>query len=303
IYTRHFNNGSKKKILYSLGIDTMKFIKYYKNGQVRDSSFFYYAGDEEIPFKTSKSYYENGTPENITHYGINRYEFTSVSYWPDGSISEQQISPGVKKRYNKKGELIHQMNLNHGEHIYVPREYRQEKHLLKGSYTSRINFKNAELISQKKQVNLKHGGLISIALTTDTNILHLCKIEGFSSDSIYLSKFTYNHLYDGTEKHLILNYDSTFALNNKQLKTIYYSKYGTGKRNIVATTTYIFGVEFIIISFITTAVAVREPSLGLPILAGTLASGIALIKYAKHQYKTMIPKKYDLLEWKIQVKN
>lgn len=302
IYTRHYSNGNKRKVLYQHGADTMEFIKYYKNGQIKDSSWFYYTYLGEVPFRTTKSYYEDGKLSNITSYGSDQYHYTSVSYWQDGSISEEEVSPGLKKRYNKKGILVRQMALNHGEAVYVPRTYRQKKHLAAGNYSSRINFKNADLIKQKKKVKLKHGVLTSVVLAGDTNILNLCKIEGFSPDSIYLSKFSYNQLYDGTEKQLILTYDSTFALSTKQIKTIYYSKFGNGKKNIVATATYIFGVEFIIFSLITTSVAVREPSLGVPILASSLVGGLALIKYAKHQYKTMIPKKYDLDEWQIKLK-
>jgi len=294
-YVTHFSNGKIKNIWYWHGVDTTEYIKYYKNGQVKDSTWFRYKGEEEIPFRTSKSYYKDGKLENITRYGANRYEFTSISYWPDGSVSEQQLSPGVRKCYTKKGKVKKQMNLNRNRFVYVPKKHKKDK-----AWESK---KQILLVKQKKKIKIKNNVLISLTLANDTSVIELCKMEGFVENSIFISKFSYNRLYNDTTEETILKYDSTFVVRPDQLKTIYYSKHYNGKRNTGAIAAKIIGIELMIGTLVTTAVVVREPSLGLPIFGSTLASGLLLMQYSKYLYKTMVPKRYDLNEWQIQLKN
>ncbi len=290
IYTRHYKNGKVKKILYAHGADTSEFIKYYENGQIKDSSWFYNNGNNELPFGISKSYYNDGRLSNITHYGSDPFHYTSISYWHDGNVSEYEVSPGNKRYYNKIGEITKQMDLNNNKFIYIPKKYKT-KH-------SKIIL----LTNQKKQITIKNNALLSIVLSNDSTIT-LCRINDLKGDSLYLSKFSYNALYKKSKEQGILNYDSSFVLNKKQLKKIYYSKHFNSKRNRAALTAQIIGVELLIGSAITIAVAVREPSLGVPIFGGALAGGFGLMQYSKYLYKTMVPKKYDLREWQMKLKN
>ncbi len=290
IYSRHYKNGKVKKILYWHGSDTSEFIKYYKNGQIKDSSWFYTNGNNELPFGTSKSYYSDGRLSNITRYSSDPSIYTSISYWHDGNVSEYEVSPGHKRYYNKIGEIPKQLDLNKNKFIYIPKKYK----------TRRSN--KIFLTQQKKKITIKNNSLISIVLSNDSN-LTLCRIDQLSSDSVYFSKFSYNSKYRTTKQETILNYDSSFVLCTKQLKTINYSKHFNSKRNRAATAAQVIGVELLVVSLITTAVAVREPSLGLPILGSTLVSGFGLTTLSKYLYKSMVPKKYDLNEWQIKLKD
>lgn len=290
VYIKHFSNGKTKKVLYAHGPDTTEFIKYYKNGQIKDSSWFYLKDNQEIPFGVSKSYYLDGRLSNITHYGSDKFEYTSISYWHDGNVSEHEVSPGVRRYYNKIGEIPKQLDLNKNKFIYIPK-----KHKVRPSEKILLTY-------QKKQIIIKNNALISIVLSNDSTIT-LCKIVDLKGDSTYLSKFSYNYSYKKNKEQTILNYDSAFVLSNKQLKTIYYSKHYNSKRYRGANAAQIVGVELMVVSLITIAVAVREPSLGLPVFGGTLVGGFALTQYSKYLYKTMVPKKYDLKEWEIKLKN
>ncbi|MBL7921987.1 MAG: hypothetical protein JNJ40_16855 [Bacteroidia bacterium] len=290
IYSRHYKNGKLKKILYWHGSDTTQFIKFYKNGQIKDSSWFYTNSNNELPFGTSKSYYSDGRLSNITRYGTDPSIYTSISYWHDGNVSEYEVSPGHKRYYNKIGEIPKQLDLNKNKFIYIPKKYK----------TRRSN--KIFLTQQKKKITIKNNTLISVVLSNDSNVA-LCRIDHLKNDSVYLSKFSYNSKYRTTKQETILNYDSSFVLSTKQLKTIYYSKHFNSKRNRAAMAAQVIGVELLVVSLITTAVAVREPSLGLPILGSTLVSGFGLTTLSKYLYKSMVPKKYDLNEWQIKLKD
>lgn len=290
IYAKYYSNGKVKKILYSYGHDTTEFIKYYKNGQIKDSSWSYIKDNTELPLGISKSYYEDGSLSNMTRYGSNVFEYTSISYWHDGNVSEYEVSPGLRRYYNKIGEIPKQLDLNKNKFIYIPKKYKASRR------------KEIVLSNQKKQITINNNTLISIVLSNDSTVT-LCRLNDLIADSIYLSKFSYNHSYRNNKEQAILNYDSSFVLSKNQLKTIYYSKHFNSKRNRGALTAQIIGVKLLIGSAITIAVAVREPSLGLPIFGCTLAGGFGLMQYSKYLYKTMVPKKYDLKEWQMKLKD
>jgi antitoxin component YwqK of YwqJK toxin-antitoxin module len=301
----YYKNGNLKLLANWKGKDTVQFIKYYKNGRIKDSVWVYIPKGEEIPFGTGKKYYESGTLRSIYYFKNGLDEYVSYEYHENGLLKHFEQKPtGLTKNYNKKGEQVYEIDQHKSKQVFVPKNFRKGRHLKNLNYDTRIKTKKAWLVNGEKKHKLSTGVLVSLNLSKDTSLLSHCQIEGFSNDSIYFSRFHYNENYRITDG-AILKFDSTFALGVNQLDTIYYSKHRNRKRTFGATFAYISGVALVVFPV---AMVVIFPIMGVTITE-TLAMysifavpGAGLYFLGKHLFNTTVPKKYDMHKYKILVK-
>jgi hypothetical protein len=169
-----------------------------------------------------------------------------------------------------------------------------------------IQTKKASLINDTKEISLSGGTLISLKTTNDTNLLRHCLLEGFSKDSIYISKFNYSPTFDRLYDYDVLEYKKTYAIAINQLETIYYTKHNTAKRRFGAKTCFNtgFAVLFIPALFLpSSAKAINEgtaSAIGIAIGYGSsLIIGATLVSISKKLYKSTVPIKYDMKDWRI----
>ncbi len=289
-----YNGGKTKSIAVYKGIDTVLVLKYYKSGQIKDSAHVTLKDDKEFYFGIQRSYYRSGNPTSIINYKNGIDEFNSVTHFENGNLLSEIKKPGERKFYNKKGELVKQVDINHKAQVYVPKKYRHQKHLITTNFVTRIKFKKAKLQNGKVAVNLRSNALISVCIGPDSVINH-CQIEGFSTDSIYVSRFEYN----SNIKKDALQYENTFAIGLGQIKTIYFSKNYTRKKYNRARAATVGGIDMIIIPIAMMPFAAASFGTLAPAFGACIIAGIPVYFWGKHLFKKMLPKKYDMNQWKI----
>lgn len=305
VEAKYYKNGKPKLITYNRGVDTFEIRKYFKNGQLGDSIWICISGRNETSFGTEKSYFEDGKLSSVTYHGKEKDEYVTDTYRENGILYSHIVKPtGVSKYYNSKGEVIKQFDENKfDKDVYVSKKYRHQKHLKETSYITRITSKEAYLTEQTNKVGIKSGVLISLTLKSDTTILNHCQVEGFSSDSIYISKFEYNLLYDRVTDFNVLKYEKTFALGFDQLKTIIYSKHYNRKRSFGAQCALVVGTELEVFPILFGILLYKDLVALSPYYGGSIVAGVFLTYYSKYLYRSMIPKTYDMAKWKIKVKS
>ncbi len=305
IEKKSYRNGKPKYRLERKGRDTVEFKSYYKSGQLKDSVWLYLPAGREIPLGTGKTYYENGSIQTITRYKDGNYEYTTWEYGRNGKLKRFEERPtGLTKLYDEDGQQVGQMDYHKQNDVYVSKEYRKGKHIERLGYSYRIFTKKATLKSATEEVEFSAGILISLRRTTDTVALSHCLVEGFSKDSIFISKFHYNEDYGKGSGPPILKYDSTFALGFDQLDTLYYGKHKSRRRSLSAMTSIIVGLELVTLPIIPFAVL---PLIGANVVAviamygGFATIGVPLYYYGKYLLKATIQRKYDMKNWSILV--
>ena len=298
-----YKNGKLKLITFNRGVDTFEIRKYHKNGQIGDSIWLFTDGKNETAIGIEKSFFENGKLSSITYHGKDREEYITDTYRENGMLYSHVVKPtGVSFYYNKKGEVVKQFDENKfDDEVYVRKKYKHNKHLKGTTYAARIKYQSATLLDDKNKMPIKAGVLISLVLKSDTNVINHCQVEGFSSDSIYISKFDYNTLYDRVNDFEILKYERTFALGINELKNIIYSKHYNKKRSFGAQAAVIIGTDLIIFPVLFGILLYKDIAVLAPYYGGSIVAGILLTYYSKQLYKSMIPKKYDMEKWKLKV--
>lgn len=273
--------------------------KYYRNGQLKDSLWLKISGGDEIIFGTEKSYYENGHLASITYHGKNWNEYTTYEYFKNGRMERVVKNPaGPTDIYRKNGK-----QKRHYE-AYVPKQYKKQRHLIGTSFAVRIMAKKAFITMERKKRRIKAGALVSLYVRGDTNRINHCQVEGFSKDSLYISKFESSPNGKGN-----LNYIGTVALGFNQVKSIYYSKNNKFRRGLASLSSTAAGFAVIVFSAIYLPSAIKANVEGeisggqiANFYATTTAIGVPLILFGNYLSRTMVPKKYDMNLWKIEVK-
>jgi antitoxin component YwqK of YwqJK toxin-antitoxin module len=295
----YYLDGRLKFIATWKGKDTVQFIKYYKNGQIKDSVWLYIPKNTEIPFGTERKYYENGHLSSVTYYGNNRNNYRLLKYRNNGSLQRDFSNPGIHKVYSKSGKIKKQFDINKGDQVFVPRKNRKQRHLVNTPFYSELQYKSVILSKGSEKIKLQSNKLITLEIEGDTSALRLCNIEGFKPDSMIVSKFEY----DTTSSRQSLKYDSTFTIAFKNIQTIYYSKKNTHRRYIIAQSLVIIGADLFIIPVILAPIFGAPALLIEPFYFAYYCSGIPIGLFGESLYKKMIPKKYDMKEYKIILKN
>jgi antitoxin component YwqK of YwqJK toxin-antitoxin module len=297
---KFYNNGKLKHVVYKRGIDTIELIRFYKNGNMRDSIWLHTPEKKEFPFGTEREYFPNGKLSCTTMYGPAMGQQRSRYYNDKGALMAVINRPaGVSVFYTTKGEIRQVLDENKEEQIYVPLPYRGRQHLIRNGNIVRVKSRRATLLSGKKRITLSSGALISCIIHKDT--LHHCKVEGFSKDSIIFSKFEY----DLTPGHGKLMFDSTFAVAKNTLSGFFYAKHNTHKRARGGKFSLIAGISVMCLPAVMIPLAPRtlfSPAgplviFAVPVTLACLGIGFPLYLMSKQLYKTMIPKKYDMEEW------
>lgn len=300
----HYSNGNLKSISIQHGEDTVEMRKYYRNGQLKDSLWIYISGRDEITFGTEKTYYDNGRLASVTRHGSNWNEYTQCDYYKNGRLERIVQNPaGPSKFYNKKGK-------QKGHHeASVPKQYRKHRHLLGTTYNVRITTNKATLTLGKKKKSIKAGVLVSLYMRGDTSLFNHCQVEGFSQDSIYISKFEYDPKYGQEAGKDILKYKETLALGFNQLDSIYYSKHNNSLTSATSLATTVVGTLILIVPIITLPSMIKgniegdiEPKETLVFCGSYAGVGAVVIYLGECISQTMVPKKYDMHNWKIAVK-
>ena len=312
-----YKNGKTKSSVKYKGNDSLEIINYFENGKVKDSAWYRietfvavkaemdkHKGlqdsiviKNEVGIGTGKKYFKSGNLKSISYYAKNELSAAKTyEYRRNGKLSIYKETPfGIKIVYKKNGKIARYSNINKGTQVYVPKYYKDQKHLPGTSFASRIKGKSASLINAKEHKKIISGALISIRLNSDSIKYNNCFVEGFAGDSIYLSKFEYD-LEDTKAK---LKYDSTFALHSNQLKSIFYSKKLRKRTYSTATFLEILGMDIIIVPTVVLPLMGGIYALVNPIALPAVISGIPMIIYSRYLFKKMAPKEYKMNEWKI----
>jgi hypothetical protein len=294
---RFYRDGHLKFVATWKGKDTIQFIKYYKNGQIKDSVWLYNPKNTEIPFGTERKYYENGHLSSVTYYGNKRDTYRLLRYRNNGSLYKDLNNPGIHKIYSKRGSVKKQFDINKGDQVFVPKKNRKQRHLVNTSFYPRLQYKYAILTDGSKRIKLKSNKLITLEIEGDTSALTLCNIEGFKEDSIIVSKFEY----DTTSSKQSLKYDCTFVVPFKNIQAIFYSKKNTHRRYFTAQLFVIIGVNLFIIPVLAPIFGASALLID-PLFVAYYGSSIPICLFGNSLYKKMIPKKYDMKEYKIILK-
>ncbi|MBX3165536.1 MAG: hypothetical protein KF900_13755 [Bacteroidetes bacterium] len=299
-----YRNNQLKSIGILHGRDTVEIRKYYRNGQLEDSLWLYFSESrEEIVFGTEKSFYKSGQLESVIHHGRTANEYTQYEYYKNGKLARTAQSPlGPAKSYNKKGKQI-----KHYE-AFTPKQYKSGQHLLGTSFNTRITSNKAVLTNGRKTKTIKSGARISMYVKGDNKQIDFCKVEGFSKDSLYISKFEYDAIH-GREKGSYMRYTNTIALGINQLDSIYYSKHNTRRRNITSAVLGLAGGTVFLVSAIYLPTAIKgvydgdiETKQVASFYAVATAIGAPLLISGNLINRTMIPKTYNMRHWTIIVK-
>ena len=302
----YYRNGAIKFIATKKAKDTVELKKYYKRGRLKDSIWMVLTEKDEIPLGTSKSYHENGQVALITHYIKGNEQYISYEYTENNKLKRFEQRPtGLTKLYNRKGEQVVEYDYHKLKDVDVPSRFKNGKHLQNTRFEKRIKSKGATLSNGTIQKEIGAGALITLQLKKDTLIRTHCLVEGFSQDTIFMSRFHYNEDYQKGSDIDILKYDSTFAMPVKQIRSLLYAKHRTKKRVKTAQFCTLLGAELILIPLVPIAVL---PFIGVEVLsaaklyAAFAVPGAGIFLLGKYFFKSAVPKHYDLSNYRIIVK-
>ena len=179
--------------------------------------------------------------------------------------------------------------MNKYDFLKIPFRYRGRQHLDGSSFSKRIQAYAAQLVIGNTKRLLISGTLINLQLFGDTNRLEHCKIEGFSGDTLFLSKFDY----DLTPSKDDLKYDSTFALCTNKIKTMWYQKNCRPLR--------FFGyISSIVTGMCASSFFMILTMINPLYLLAAIAVAIPFTWAGNKLHRSMQLKKYDLSYWKIK---
>ena len=271
--------------------------EFYKKGTLKDS----FNVKNGLYYGTRKLYYKNKSLKKSIDYGSNPLEEPILVkiYRKDSSLkitgrSLKGKAFGFHHEYNKKGQAIKFDDMNKDKMVKIPKVYKKPDHLIAAGYDEQITTTKAWLSNEKERVKIKKGAIISIELINDDQIYHHNAIEGFSKDSIYLSKFDYSFSDDKEP----LKYDSTYALHFNQLRSIHFSVNNRKLTDLAELITLEFGIipplEFLIVlplifwdvSFITQ-----------PTIIVLIAASPFFYLWSRHISKRTVPREYKMSDW------
>jgi hypothetical protein len=306
-----FKNGKTQKHIHHIDNETQVVQNFYENGQLKDSTAFKietfiavksdpnknkgYADTiydiKNIEYGIGKVFYSNGKLKELNYYGNDTVASKEYSYRKNGKLKLFEQKPfGERILYNKKGKVIRYNNANKGKHVSVPKIYSDKKYL--SNYSGRIKAKSSFLVKNKSKVKLNAGALISIRTTNDTAKYNNCLVEGFSGDSIVISKFSYDH--DPETKNR-LKYDSTFVLSFSSLSSINYASKNTKKSYTTASVLEILGMDLVIVP--TVVLPLSGGAQTFPYVGGSIVVGTGLFIYSRWLYKKIVPLEYKFPDW------
>ncbi|MGZ3932915.1 MAG: hypothetical protein ACXVP0_16720, partial [Bacteroidia bacterium] len=311
-----FHNGCIASRYHYKTADTLERIEYYKNGRTKDSVWLRIetlVGFREdvkkngsndsivvrnfIPFGTEKKYYKRGKLFSVTYYSADTAPTRLYEYRKKGSLSAYKEDPyGLKIYFNKKGTITRQMDLNKKRFVSLPKEYLGPAHLKTRGFDRRIKQEQAAFVSGSTTFNLSSGKLVALRLSSDTTMLRHCLIEGFSADSVCISRFSY----DLSASKNTLAYDTTLMLPVAQISSLLYAKKSLRKIYRMATILEVAGFDMVLAPLIGVPLFFGATYLGNPFALGTIIAGIPVFIYSKVLLRKMTPKEYRMSEWKIK---
>ncbi len=295
----NYLGGNPKVIAKWMSKDTVQFLRFHRNGQIKDSLWIQKKGLKEKPFGTERRYYKNGRLKAVVHFATIPGHFTFHQYYKNGRLYKDFKNPGLFSFYSKDGALFKQFNMNKNDQVKVPRKYRKQRHLKSSGLIKDLQQSNALLSNGTQERRFKSERLITLFLKGDTNGLTLCNVEGFTKEAILLSKFDY----DTTRSKHTLRYDSSFAISFSTIDSIYYSKKNTHLRYNSAKWVSGLGLELFLIPLIIAPIVGIPAVLLEPAIIAIYGPGLPVFFIGNRMYKKMVPKKYDMKTYKILLKN
>lgn len=302
----YYRGGQLKLHIVKRGIDTIEYKSYHYNGVLKDSAWLCFPGGRELPIGTTRSYYKNGQLSEVVRHGSTRQEYDLIRYYKNGNPERIAHHPtGLTQFYARNGIQVREYDIHKEKDVYVPHQYRKRKYFSSTAFANKGIVRKALLCNNKKTKKLIARTWLALRLKKDTILLRHCLIEGFSRDSIYLSKLNYNPKFKTKNGGLIMILDSTFALAYNDIETLFYSRHMNKSRNFGAFITELVGLEVIIVPPIESLIFAASGNLewsAVPIIIGSAAAiGVPMIYLGKYLFRTAVPRKYDLKNWKIEV--
>lgn len=302
-----YGNGQLKKIVLVHRDDTFAYRSYYRNGQLKDSLFMRIVSGNETPVILHKSYHKNGRVAQLIKYGRGEDEQTVSEYRSNGQIRFFEQRPtGVTRYYNRQGKVVREFDRHNSSYVRVPARYYSGQHLEKSGFAKRIKTKKATLAHMRQEKKIRAGMLIAIKTGSDSSLTRHCLIEGFSPDTIYLSRFAYSKTYDRIYDFDILEYKNTIAVPIAQIRTLYCAQNGSAGRRRLAKVCFGLGFSLMALPMVFlpgTVKALNENTLDYTSTAigygTTISAAGALLLLSRKFYKDGVQKKYNLENWQL----
>lgn len=295
----HYGNGNIRFRSHKVNDSTMVYVEYFRNGNTKDSVML----KNELPFGTRTLSHKNGRDRYVIIYKSSPGENTFKRFRRDGSLKatggnlDSELF-GPQYKYNRKGVAVSYQDMNKGKSIKVPEQYRKGQHLTGKSVANRFRSPNASLKGNSKSVTIKSGAMISMRLKGDTEVVHHYQIEGFSKDSLLLSKFRY----DISRSRNTLAFESNKIIAFDQIDAIYFGRNNSHAAEVVALAVTTAGFILLFEPILIVPIFQGIEALAEPVALGMMASGIPVIFFGKHLNKKIVPREYQLSQWQIEVK-
>lgn len=302
----HYSNGNLKLHIRKQGFDTVEYKLYHANGILKDSVWLTFQNGRERPLGTERIYYKNGHLKKVLRYGSSQREFDLAGYYKNGGLKIRVNRPtGLTQLYSKSGTQLREQDYHKKADVYVPKRYRKGRHFKTTALAKRATAKTALLCGNNRTNKLAAGKRMRLRLKNDTLLLRHCLIEGFSKDTVYLTKLNYNPAFKTKIKEPVFIHDSTFALAFSDIDTLFYSRHATRARNNGALSARLGGLELILIPplefLFFSLIGDVDWGTTAAVTAGSAAIGIPLYYLGRHLHKTAVPKPYDMKSWKVVV--
>jgi hypothetical protein len=295
----HYRNGNVRFKSHSINDSTLVYVEYFRNGNTKDSVML----KKELPFGTRAMYYKNGEERYVITYqngpGENTFKRSRRNRSlksTGGNLDFKSFGPHYQ--YNRKGIAIRYQDMNKGNSVKVPAQYRDHQHLAGKSVGKRFIATKASLTNASKSTTIKSGAIISLQLKGETNITHHYQVEGFSKDSLLVSKFRY----DLSRSRNTLAFDSNDILGFNEIEAIYFGRNKNNTAEVVALAVTTVGFILFFEPILIVPIFQGFGALAEPAALAMMGSGIPIMFWGRHLYKQIVPREHKLSEWKINVK-
>lgn len=289
----YYSNGERRFEVED-SMDCLLVKEYYPSGPLKDS---YTLKNDTLIGKRSQ-YYKNGKIKYFFKYShrpiasyvrVKKFRNDGTLVGSGAYIKNRRF--GVLKKYNKKGEVIYYSDWHKNRVVSVPKAYRKGRHLSDSSYFKNIRYSKALLLKGEEEVKLKSGAIVALQINGEKKS-HI-QLDGFSEDSIYVSAFEYDM--SGNKK--TLRYMESFALNTKEIDTLFFSRNRVGAAEfavnqlLLASTLFLFEPPLILLLS------------GLPpnfAVGAFMLSSVPMYVWYRHLRKKLNPLGYSMDAWHLE---
>jgi hypothetical protein len=295
----YYRNGKIRFRSHKVDDSTLVYIEYFRNGNIKDSVML----KNELPTGTRVMSYKNGRERYVITYKSEPGENTFKRFRRNGSLKAtggnlESQSFGPHYQYNRKGIAIRYQDMNKGKNVKIPAQYQGGQHLSGKNAEKRFPATKASLKKNSKSVTVKSGAIISLRLKGDPAVIHHYQVEGFSKDSVLVSRFRY----DVSRSRNTLAFDSNQIFGFNQIDAVYFGRNKSNAAEVIALAATTVGFILFFEPILVIPIFQGAEALTEPVALTMIAAGIPVMFWGKHLYKKIVPREHKLSEWLIEAK-